>query len=168
MRIFHTRSFLNLCDPRPCAYLSTTVLPCNSFRHAKDSRFQRSNIWTTGNLYYIWHSFSKKGEWKGIKLFMSWKSLEGISPNCGLEVITSKRRGRGVKIPPSKEQQGKSKIYRRTASKFRVQDYLTASQNLSEESWKFLLMISNNILASSYKNSLMNRRLTMISPVLAT
>ena len=31
-----------------------------------------------------------------------WKILEGISPNCGLEVAHSERRGREVKIPPIK------------------------------------------------------------------
>ena len=41
------------------------------------------------------------------RIIYVWKILEGISPNCGLEVTTSERRGREVKIPPIKGTKGK-------------------------------------------------------------
>ena len=31
-----------------------------------------------------------------------WKIIEGISPNCGIEVTTSERRGREAKVPQNK------------------------------------------------------------------
>ena len=46
-----------------------------------------------------------------------WKILEGISPNCGLEVTFSERRGREVMIPPVR---GKGKIQSLRESSFQV------------------------------------------------
>ena len=39
------------------------------------------------------------------RIIYTWKILEGLAPNCGLEVTNSVRRGREVKIPPLKGKQ---------------------------------------------------------------
>ena len=39
------------------------------------------------------------------RIIYSWKILEGLAPNCGLEEVYSERRGRGIKIPTLKGKQ---------------------------------------------------------------
>ena len=46
-----------------------------------------------------------------------WKIIEGISPNCGIEVTTSERRGREAKVPQNK---GSGKISSIREASFQV------------------------------------------------
>ena len=39
------------------------------------------------------------------RIIYSWKILEGLAPNCGLEEVCSERRGREIKIPQLKGKQ---------------------------------------------------------------
>ena len=60
---------------------------------------------------------SQERRMKRYRALSVWTILEGISPNCGLEVTFSERRGREVMIPPVR---GKGKIQSLRESSFQV------------------------------------------------
>ena len=46
--------------------------------------------------------YSQQRRMERYRVLYVWKILQGISPNCGLEMTYNERRGREVKIPPIK------------------------------------------------------------------
>ena len=51
--------------------------------------------------------YSQQRRLERYRIIYSWKILEGLVPNCGLEALHSERRGREIKIPPLR---GKSSV----------------------------------------------------------
>ena len=51
--------------------------------------------------------YSQQRRLERYRIIYTWKILEGLVPNCGLEVLHNGRRGREIKIPPLK---GKSSV----------------------------------------------------------
>ena len=46
--------------------------------------------------------YSQERRMERYRILYVWKIIEGFSPNCGLEVMNSSRRGRKVKVPAMK------------------------------------------------------------------
>ena len=61
--------------------------------------------------------YSQERRMERYRILYVWKIIEKISPNCGLEVKTSERRGREVIIPPSK---GSGKFHTLREGSFQV------------------------------------------------
>ena len=61
--------------------------------------------------------YSQQRRMERYRILYAWKILEGISPNCGLEVQTSERRGREIRVPAIK---GKGKFSTLREASFQV------------------------------------------------
>ena len=121
MRTFHTRSTWFLKFMWKCLvqghvdYCSQLYFPATASDMQKIENLQQiytKKIPEVKHLNY-WQRLqhlkllSQERRMERYRIIYVWKILEGISPNCGLEVTTSERRGREVKIPPIKGTKGK-------------------------------------------------------------
>ena len=61
--------------------------------------------------------YSQQRRLERYRIIYSWKILEGLAPNCGLEVVQNDRRGRELKIPPLK---GKTSVRSLREQSFQV------------------------------------------------
>ena len=106
-------------------YCSQLYFPCKSSDMEKLENLQRlftKRIPEVRNLNY-WQRLSKlkmysqERRMERYRAIYVWKILEGISPNCGIEVTSSDRRGREVRVPPSK---GTGRIHTLREASFQI------------------------------------------------
>ena len=91
-------------------YCSQLYFPHNSADMQKIESLQQTFTKKIPEVYHLnyWNRlqhlkmYSQERRMERYRILYAWKIMEGISPNCGLSVTNSDRRGRQLVIPPAK------------------------------------------------------------------